>query len=246
MKGHLVNQVALITGAGRGIGEGVAYRYAQEGAKVALVSRGREVLRKVVQRIRKEGGETLSVVADVSVEEEVTRLVRTTVKVFGKIDILVTAAGVLTSRSPIVEVTEEDWETTMAVNLKGSFLCSREVLKEMMKQKSGSIILISSGAGKRPAPYWGPYGVSKFGIEGLMLTMAEEVRNLGIRVNAVNPGGTRTRMRAKAYPDEDPGTLPTPEEISGLFVYLGSEASKKLTGQSIELRDWLVQHPEWK
>lgn len=246
MQGHLTGKVALITGASHGIGEAVARRFVQEGAKVALVSRSSEALQKLSQAIKKEGGEALPLVADVSIEEEVVQSVQGALTAFGAIDILVTSAGILTPRAPLVNVTEEDWERTMAVNLKGSFLPSREVLKGMTKKKSGSIIFISSGAGKRPAPYWGPYAVSKFGIEGLMLAMAEEVREYGVRVNAVNPGGTRTRMRAMAYPDEDPKTLPAPQEITGLFVYLGSDASKKVTGQSVELREWLAKHPEWK
>jgi len=246
MKGHLNGQVAVITGASRGIGEAIARRYAEEGAKVVLASRSPEDLRKVTQAIKKEGGEALAVVTDVSIEEDVVQLMDAACTAFKTIDLLVTSAGILTPRSPLIKVTEEDWDRTLAVNLKGSFLCSREALKVMAKRKSGSVILISSGAGKRPAPHWGPYAVSKFGVEGLMLAMAEEVRGLGIRVNAVNPGGTRTKMRAMAYPEEDPKTLPTPDAITGLFVYLGGETSKKVTGQSIELLEWLERHPEWK
>lgn len=246
MKTHLAGKIAVVTGGSRGIGEAVARRYAKEGAKVVLVGRSAEPLKAVTQAIREGGGEALPLAADVSVEQDVAQMVEATVATFQTIDILVTSAGILTPRSPLMEVTEEDWERTMAVNLKGSFLCSREVLKVMTKKKSGSIILISSGAGKRAAPHWGPYAVSKFGIEGLMLAMAEEVRGEGIRVNTVNPGGTRTRMRAMAYPKEDPSRLPTPDDIAGAFVYLGSDASKKVTGQSLELREWLAQHPEWK
>ena len=243
---HLTEKVAVVTGASRGIGAAVARRYAKEGAKVVLAGRSPETLRKVTETIKQEKGEALAVVTDVSIEADVVQLMNAACTAFKTIDILVTSAGILTPRSPLSEVTEEDWERTMAVNLKGSFLCAREALKVMGKKKSGSVIFISSGAGKRSAPYWGPYAVSKFGIEGLMLAMAEEVRGNGIRVNAVNPGGARTAMRAMAYPDEDPKKLPTPEEIAGLFVYLGSDASQKVTGESIELREWLETHSEWK
>lgn len=244
--GYLDGKVAVITGASRGIGEAVARRYAREGAKVVLASRSSEALRKVTQAVKEERGEALAVVTDVSVEADAVQLMTAACTAFKTIDILVTSAGVLTPRSPLSKVTEEDWERTLAVNLKGSFLCAREALKVMEKKKSGSIIFISSGAGKRSAPHWGPYAVSKFGIEGMMLAMAEEVKALGIRVNTVNPGGTRTAMRAMAYPDEDPKLLPAPEEIAGLFVYLGADDSKKVTGQSIELREWLGKHTEWK
>lgn len=244
--GRLKGKVAIITGASRGIGEAVARRYAREGAKVVLVSRSPEALRKVTQAIKKEKGEALAVVADVSSEADVFQLTQATTTAFKTVDILVTSAGILTPRSPLLEVTEKEWDATMAVNLKGSFLCAREALKVMTEKKSGSVIFISSGAGKRAAPYWGPYAVSKFGVEGLMLAMAEEVRERGVRVNAVNPGGTRTGMRAMAYPDEDPKALPAPDDIAGLFVYLGSDASKEVIGQSIELREWLKKNPEWK
>lgn len=243
---HLTGKVAIITGASRGIGEAVARRYAREGAKVVLASRSPETLRTVTQAIKKEGGEALAVVADVSIEGDVVQLINAALTAFKTVDILVTSAGILTPRSLLSEVTEEDWDKTMAVNLKGSFLPAREALRVMEKKRSGSIIFISSGAGKRAAPYWGPYAVSKFGIEGLMLAMAEEVQEKGIRVNAVNPGGTRTSMRALAYPDEDPNLLPVPDEITGLFVYLGADASRKVTGQSVELREWLEKHSEWK
>jgi NAD(P)-dependent dehydrogenase (short-subunit alcohol dehydrogenase family) len=134
----------------------------------------------------------------------------------------------------------------MAVNLRGPFLCMRAVLPQMLALRHGSIITISSGAGKREAPFWGPYAVSKFGIEGLTLLVAGETRTSGVRVNAVNPGGVRTAMRAMAYPTEDPRTLPTPEELTGIFVYLASEASHQVTGQSFEAREWLQEHPEWR
>jgi NAD(P)-dependent dehydrogenase (short-subunit alcohol dehydrogenase family) len=139
-----------------------------------------------------------------------------------------------------------EWDLTMAVNLRGPFLCMRAVLPHMLAQQQGSIIMVSSGAGKREAPGWGAYAVSKFGVEGLTLMAAGETRAQGIRVNAVNPGGMRTAMRALAYPDEDPLTLPTPEELTGVFVYLASEASRGVTGQSLQARDWLQDHPEWR
>ena len=139
-----------------------------------------------------------------------------------------------------------DWDRVIAVNLRGPFLCLRAVLPHMRVQHHGSIIHVSSGAGKRPAPSWGPYAVSKFGIEGLTALVAEEARSEGIRVNAVNPGGTRTAMRAAAYPEEDPIRLPQPEELTGIFVYLASDASRGVTGMSLDAPEWLAQHPEWR
>ena len=115
----------------------------------------------------------------------------------------------------------------------------------MLAQRKGSIINVSSGAGKREAPLWGPYAVSKFGIEGLTLVAASETREHGVRVNAVNPGGVRTAMRAMAYPEEDPLTLPAPEDITSVFVYLACDASRGVTGESIGAQAWLKAHPKW-
>ncbi len=242
----LANTVAIVTGAGRGLGRAVALRFAREGARIVICSRTPKDVETVAIEIRREGGEVLALKADVSQERDVDRLVAMTLGTFSKIDVLVNNAGVLTPKAPIDRVKVTDWETTMAVNLRGPFLCIRAVLPHLRTQRSGSIINVSSGAGKRPAPLWGPYAVSKFGIEGLTALVAEEARADGVRANAVNPGGTRTTMRAAAYPEEDPGQLPAPEELAGLFVYLACEASRDVTGQSIQGRDWLKDHPEWR
>lgn len=116
---------------------------------------------------------------------------------------------------------------------------TQEVLKGMTAQRGGSIINVSSGVGRAGRARWGAYAVSKFGVEGLTQVLAEEVKELGIRVNAVNPGPTRTQMRADAYPDEDPMTLPVPDTIVPAFIYLASDDSIGVTGQSLEARDWL-------
>ena len=242
----LAGVVAIVTGASRGLGRAVALRYAQEGARVAICSRTPKEIEAVAQAIRRGGGEAFAVKADVSQERDVDRLTAMTVKAFGRIQVLVNNAGVLVPRAPIHHVKVTDWDATMAANLRGPFLCIRSVLPHMLSQRGGSIINVSSGAGKRHAPLWGPYAVSKFGIEGLTGVVADEVRAQGIRVNAINPGGTRTEMRAKAYPQENPMRLPVPEELTGLFVYLASEASGDVTGMSLDAPDWLTQHPEWR
>lgn len=242
----LSGTVAIVTGAGRGLGRAVALRFVREGARVVICSRTPKDVEAVAIEIRRAGGEVLALKADVSQERDVDRLVAMTLSTFSKIDVLVNNAGVLTPKAPIDRVRVTDWDTTMAVNLRGPFLCIRAVLPHLRRQRHGSIINISSGAGKRAAPLWGPYAVSKFGVEGLTALVAEETRADGIRANAVNPGGTRTMMRAAAYPEEDPGQLPAPEALTGLFVYLASDASRDVTGQSIQGRDWLQGHPEWR
>jgi len=243
---RLDGTVAIVTGASRGLGKAVAIRFAKEGARVVLCSRNATAIGEVAREIRRTGGAAVALKADVASDRDVDRLTNTTLKTFGRIDVLVNNAGILTPKAPLHQVRVSDWDLTMAVNLRGPFLCMRTVLPHMLAQRNGSIINVSSGAGKREAPLWGPYAVSKFGVEGLTLVAAGEARASGVRVNAVNPGGVRTSMRAMAYPDEDPMTLPTPEDITGVFVYLASEASSHITGQSFEAREWLNEHLEWR
>lgn len=245
MKMKLEDRVAIVTGASRGIGHAVARAYADHGAKVALVSRNLQDLDRVVSE-RTTGQEMLPIQADVGKEEDVSRFVSQVMNHFGKIDILVNNAGVLTRKAPLQEVTLEEWDLTLSVNLTGYFLCAKHVLPIMQKRKSGVILFVSSGAGKREAPEWGPYAVSKFGVEGLNLVVAAEARSYGIRVNAVNPGGVRTAMRNLAYPDENPMHLTSPEEVAPLFVYLASSEARHVTGQSVDFREWIQAHPEWK
>lgn len=242
----LSGAAAIVTGASRGLGRAVALRYVTEGARVAICSRTPQDIELVAKEIRRAHGEVLAVKADVSQERDVDRLVSLTLKAFGRIDVLVNNAGVLAPKVPIHDMKVMDWDTTIAVNLRGPFLCIRAVLPGMLERRAGSIINVSSGAGQRPAPRWGPYAVSKFGLEGLNALVAEEARAAGVRVNAVNPGGTRTAMRAQAYPQEDPMRLPQPEQLTGLFVYLASPDSQAPTGTSIDAPQWLAQHPEWQ
>jgi NAD(P)-dependent dehydrogenase (short-subunit alcohol dehydrogenase family) len=124
------------------------------------------------------------------------------------------------------------------VNLNGVFFLTHHVVKRMIAQHHGSIINVSSGVGRVGRARWGAYAVSKFGLEGLTQVLADEVKEFNVRVNSVNPGPTRTEMRAKAYPEEDPLTLPTPEQITPIFVHLASAQSENLTGQMLEAQDW--------
>jgi NAD(P)-dependent dehydrogenase (short-subunit alcohol dehydrogenase family) len=202
--------VAVVTGASRGIGAAVAAAFETEGVSVVRASRS-------------EG-------CDVSREEDVARLFAR----LERLDILVNNAGILMPRRPMVEVTTREWDESMAVNLRGVFLYTRAALRLMIPQRTGLIINVSSGAGKRPAPEWGAYAVAKWGVEGLTKTVAEEVKEFGIKVVAINPGGTRTRMRAQAYPDEDPMTLKTPEQLAEFFVALAAGKMRFRTGESID------------
>ncbi len=201
---------AVVTGASRGIGAAVAAALRASGAEVITASRS-------------EG-------CDVSREADVERLFAG----LRRLDVLVNNAAVLTPRKPIVEVTTAEWDETMAVNLRGVFLCARAALRIMIPQRSGLIINLSSGVGLRAAPTWGPYAVSKWGVEGLTKTVAEEVRAAGITVIAVNPGGTRTAMRAAAYPAEDPRRLKTPDRVAAFLLEIVTGRRPVTSGATVE------------
>lgn len=239
MKLKLENKVAIITGSGRGIGRSMAIAFANEGAKVSVVARTASEILETVKEIENSGGVAIPMKADVTDIKNVTNMVNLTLRKFGRIDILVNNAAVLTRRVPIAEVSMEEWNKTIDINLKGVFLCTKIVLPVMMKQKSGTIINVSSGVGKRVAPWWGIYGMSKSAIEYFTKVLAEEVKEYGITVNVVNPGRAATRQRAFAYPQEDPTTIPKPNEVVDVFVYLASESERKgITGQSIDRLKW--------
>ncbi|OGQ55072.1 MAG: hypothetical protein A2W66_06100 [Deltaproteobacteria bacterium RIFCSPLOWO2_02_56_12] len=235
----LEGKVALITGGSRGIGKAIAMAYAREGAKVFICAREKTDLKKTVAEIRSSGGEVSWCAADISKVGEVKRIVREVRRAYGAIHVLVNNASILGPREPIVRYPLSSWEEVVKVNLTALFLVTREVLGVMMRQKEGSIINLSSGVGRVGKARWGAYAASKFGVEGFTQVLADEVKEWNIRVNAVNPGGTRTEMRAQAYPDEDPLTLPVPEDITGVFLYLASAESREVTGKTFDARDWL-------
>jgi NAD(P)-dependent dehydrogenase (short-subunit alcohol dehydrogenase family) len=214
MMTNLDGKITLVTGASRGIGKAIADAFQQAGARVIGVSRN-------------EG-------CDVSNEEHVEKLFKNIQQRHRTLHILVNNAGILTPRKPIVEVTAHEWDDTMAVNLRGVFLCTRAALRLMIRQRSGLIINLSSGVGRRAAPEWGPYAVSKWGLEGLTKVVAEEVKPHRIKVVAINPRPTRTHMRALAYPDEDPQNLKTPGELGKFFVAVATGEIRCESGDSLD------------
>ncbi|MFQ5657324.1 MAG: SDR family NAD(P)-dependent oxidoreductase [Candidatus Methylomirabilales bacterium] len=235
---RLEGKVALVTGGSRGIGKAVVAAYTREGADVVVVARDRHPLEAAASEIGKEG-RLVALQADVADRRQVAGVAEEIMKRFGHLHVLVNNASLLGPRVPLLEYPEEDWGAVIAVNLHGPFFVIKACLPLMIAAGGGSIINVSSGVGRIGKSRWGAYAVSKFGLEGLTQVLAAELQPLHIRVNAVNPGGTRTVMRAAAYPEEDPLTLPTPEDITPVFVYLASDASRDVTGQSLEARDFL-------
>ncbi|MBM4348485.1 MAG: SDR family oxidoreductase [Deltaproteobacteria bacterium] len=191
--GQLIDRIAVITGASTGIGKGIAAAYAAEGAKVVLAARSREKLEAVAGEIRSAGGTALVVPTNVTLEEDVIDLFRRTLKVFGRVDILVNCAGI-TNRSPTDELSLEAWKNVLDVNLNGAFLCSREALRIMKRQRSGRIINIGSISAKMPRPHTAPYTTSKFALEGLTRSLALDGRDYGIAVSILHPGNTATPL----------------------------------------------------
>ncbi|MGB3682276.1 MAG: SDR family oxidoreductase, partial [Rubrobacteraceae bacterium] len=164
------------------------------------------------------------------------RLVEAAVEEFGGIDVLVNNAGVLGPRVAIEEFPEDEWRKVMDANLTGPYLVSKAAIPHM--PEGASIVNVVSGVSVEGRAGWGAYSVSKFGVEGLTQILAAELEERGIRVNAVDPGGMRTDMRAAAYPEEDPNTRITPEENTGVFLYLASDESRGVTGERFKAQDF--------
>jgi NAD(P)-dependent dehydrogenase (short-subunit alcohol dehydrogenase family) len=235
----LTGRTALVTGGSRGIGEAVAAAYAREGAHVFICARNAPGVERAVLDIRSSGGDAAGAAGDIADFSDVQRIVRGAVDRYGGIDILVNNAGLVGPRARIATYPVLVWEEVVRVNLNGSFFMTQEVLKVMIPRGEGSIINVSSGVGRVGRARWGAYAATKFALEGLTQVLAEELKDTGIRVNSLNPGPTRTQMRAQAYPDEDPMRLPAPEEIAPAFIYLASDAARGISGQSFEARDLL-------
>ena len=235
----LSGKVALITGGSRGIGKAIASAYARQGARVFICARGEDDLARAVNEIRDAGGEIAGLAGEVGKAQDARRIVGAAVERYGTVHVLVNNASLLGPRVAIADYPVNDWEAVMRVNLTGVFLLTQQVLQFMIPQRQGSIINLSSGVGRTGKARWGAYACSKAGLEGFTQVLADELKNCGIRVNSVNPAATRTSMRARAYPEEDPLTLPAPEEIMPIFIYLASDDSAGVTGKALEARDWM-------
>src|SRR5918994_6207529 len=232
----LEGKVALITGASQGLGRALALAFAREGTRVVINSRSEETIRPVAEEAESLGAEVLALAADVSRSADGERLVSAAAERYGRIDVLVNNAGVLGPRVPIEEYPEDEWRRVIDANLTGPFLVTKAAIPHMPER--GSIINVVSGVSVEGRAGWGAYSVSKFGVEGITQILASELEGRRIRANAVDPGGMRTEMRAAAYPEEDPMTRITPEENTGVFIYLASDQSRGVTGQRFKAQEF--------
>ena len=231
----------MITGSSRGIGLGLARVFAGHHAIVTLHGRDEQPLQEAVTGFPPSSKPDY-IAADLSTAAGTENLVAAFLQRHRRLDVLIHCAGILGVKTDLAAYPADVWEHVLRVNLTAPFLLTQGLLPALRKGDHPSVIFVSSGVGRVGRAEWGAYSVSKFGIEGLSQVWADELRHEGIRVNAVNPGGTRTQMRAAAYPEEDPMTLPTPEDIAPVFVWL-ARADTEITGKSLEARDWIGKDP---
>ncbi|MDT4955745.1 MAG: 3-hydroxybutyrate dehydrogenase [Acidobacteriota bacterium] len=250
----LANRIALITGGGRGIGRAIAFAFAREGARVAVVARTEQEVARVAEEVRDECKvETMHAICDVSDGESIARAFANVETNLGTVDILVNNAGIAES-APLVKTSDELWQRHLSINLSGTFYCMRAALPQMIERGWGRIINIASIAGKTGAPYISAYTASKHGVLGLTRTVALEVATKGVTVNAICPGYVDTDMTTRALETIEAKTgksaadsleaikrmnpqdrLVTSEEVAALALLLASEEGRGINGQAINV-----------
>ncbi len=240
---RLQGKVAVVTGGAQGIGRAIALGLGREGAKVAIADLQADKAKSVAAELQALGTEALAVEVNVASESSVKQLATETFSRFGRVDVLVNDAGIYL-KAPVVEITEENWDRTINVNLGGNFLCCRAFIPSMRKQKGGRIISVASGIAHYGAKEFAPYAASKAAIIGFVKSLAREVGYDGITVNALCPGAANTAMPRTHRSEEELmqrlrsnplGHVLEPEDFVGPVVFLASDAASYITGQSINV-----------
>lgn len=221
-KGRLENRIALVTGASRGIGRSIALGFAREGAHVIALARTQGALEALDDEIKAAGGSCTLVPADLKDFDSLDNLGATIHERWGKLDIFVGNAGVLGELTPMHHLEPKVYDELIAVNVTANYRLIRSLDMLLRASDAGRVILVSSGAGEHFHAFWGGYSITKAALNAMAKVYAEEVANSSMRVNIVDPGSVRTKMRAIAAPGEDPDTLPHPDELVGMFVDLAS------------------------
>lgn len=240
----LLNKVAVVTGGASGIGRAIALAFAREGADIVIADVVLQDAEKVAGEVRSLGRKALPVKTDVSDRIDVNRMVEETLKVFKKIDILVNNAGII-KPAPLENLSEEDWDRVIDVNLKGQFLCGQAVGRKMIDQKEGTIVNTASLSGATPELWSGSYSPSKAGVISLTQQMAIEWAKYNIRVNAISPGAVLTPLTMSFYPTKEEyerrqkaiplGRFAEPEDIAKTVVFLASDESAYITGEIVNV-----------
>jgi len=233
----LKGRTVLVTGAGRGIGAAAAKTFAAHGATVLLLGKTESNLNQIYDEIC-TAGHPEPVVVPLDLERlstaQADELGAMIEKEFGCLDGLLHNASILGPRTPIEQLADEKFAQVMQINVQGAFSLTRALLPLLRLSKDASIIYTSSGVGRKGRAYWGAYAVSKFATEGLMQVVADELDETHVRANSVNPGATRTSMRANAYPGENPNNNPSPEDIMPVYLYLMGPDSQGINGQALD------------
>lgn len=253
----LKDKVAIVTGAGRGLGRSVALAFARQGAKVVLASRSRDEIDHLAQQLRALRKETIAVPTDVSEEDQVNRMVDKTLEAYGTVDILFNNAGVRGPIGPIQQISLSDWEQVLKINLTSAFLCSKAVLPAMMEKRGGKIINVATTMTLRPNLT--PYMVAKAGLIHFTKQLARELKDYNIQVNCIHPGVMDTRMQedirkagTRAIGTDmferlkEEGLLKSPDEPAKLILFLASAAADGINGEYLSFDDkevkFLISH----
>ncbi len=237
MSSPFKDRLALITGASRGIGRAVALGLAKAGAHVIVTARSLPGLESLDDEIQTMGGSATLLQLDLRKGDKIDQLGPTIYQRWQKLDILIANAGVLGPLSPLAHVTEDGWTQTIDINLNANWRLIRSLDPLLQRSDAGRAVFVTSGAASGKYAYWGPYAASKAGLEAMVKTWSHEVENTNVRANLINPGATRTTMRAKAFPGEDPAILPAPEDLVPLFLELASPDCES-NGEIVNYREW--------
>jgi len=252
---RLDGRIAIVTGGGQGIGRAISLKLGQEGASVVIADINVDGSRETAERILGDcGGDGKSVPTNLLYEEQVVRLIQETLETYGRIDILVNNSGIAGPMKKIEDISGEEWDETLGVNLRGMFFCCKHVIPAMKKQKTGSIVNVSSVTGKRALIQRTPYAASKMGVIGFTRTLAAEVGSWSIRVNAVCPGGVTgprldlvhrgimkhsgKSLEAVAAEMRERAPLKTfvdPGDVASVVAFLCSDDAAMMTGQDINV-----------
>ncbi len=232
----LENKTILVTGAGAGIGRAAAITYAKLGATVILLGKTVSKLESVYDEIVALGGAEPAIIPlDLkgATKQNYVDMSATIAGQFGKLDGVLLNASILGELTPFTQMHEQVFNDVMKVNVTAQYLLAQTLIPTLLLAPNASLVFTSSGVGHKGRAFWGQYSISKFATEGMMQVIADEYENTNLRSNAINPGATRTSMRATAFPAEDKNTIAEPEDIMPLYVYLMSDDSLQVNGQTL-------------